>query len=59
VFFVDFQHRCSDVFERSIDVLISRLRKRIEKNPHNPDFIKTVRSGGYMFENNVEKVNME
>jgi two-component system OmpR family response regulator len=35
-------------FERSIDVLISRLRQKIEKDPKNPSMIQTVRSEGYM-----------
>jgi two-component system OmpR family response regulator len=36
-------------FDRSIDVHISRLRQRIEVDPKDPKFIKTVRGGGYMF----------
>ncbi len=36
-------------FERSIDNLISRLRKKIEQNPKNPRVIKTVWGGGYRF----------
>lgn len=35
-------------FERSIDVLISRLRQKIEKDPKSPTMIQTVRSEGYM-----------
>lgn len=35
-------------FERSIDVLISRLRQKIETDPKNPTMIQTVRSEGYM-----------
>ncbi|WP_455205882.1 response regulator [Kaarinaea lacus] len=42
-------------FDRSIDVQISRLRKKIEPNPKQPTLIKTVRSGGYIFTANVEK----
>ena len=34
---------------RSIDVLVSRLRRKLESDPHNPEIIKTVRSGGYLF----------
>ena len=37
------------VFDRSIDVQISRLRRKIEADAQAPDFIKTVRSGGYVF----------
>ena len=41
--------RQSDAFDRSIDNQISRLRKKLEKNPAKPEFIKTVRGGGYRF----------
>lgn len=36
-----------DLNERSIDVLVARLRKKIEENPKNPSFLKTVRNIGY------------
>jgi len=36
-------------FDRSIDVQVSRLRRKIEDDPKEPALIKTVRSGGYMF----------
>jgi two-component system, OmpR family, response regulator len=41
--------RSANVFDRSIDVQISRLRRKIEADPKEPEFIKTVRSGGYVF----------
>lgn len=37
------------VFDRSIDTLIGRLRRKIEPDGKEPDFIRTVRNGGYMF----------
>ena len=40
--------------ERSIDVHISRVRQKIEQNPHDPVLIKTVRMGGYIFTPSVE-----
>lgn len=36
-------------FDRSIDVQLSRLRRKIEDNPKAPVLIKTIRGGGYMF----------
>ncbi len=41
--------RASTSFDRSIDVHISRLRHRIEVDPKEPELIKTIRSGGYVF----------
>ena len=36
-------------FDRSIDVQVSRLRRKIEDDPAEPARIKTVRGGGYLF----------
>ena len=41
-------------FERSIDVLVSRIRRKIEADPQDSVMIKTVRSGGYLFTPTVE-----
>jgi len=38
-----------EVYDRSIDVAISRLRSKLGDNPGSPQFIKTVRGAGYMF----------
>jgi two-component system phosphate regulon response regulator OmpR len=38
-----------DVFDRSIDLRIMRLRRKIESNPDKPEILKTVRNVGYMF----------
>lgn len=46
--------RSSNMFDRSIDNQVSRLRRKIEKDPKEPDFIKTVWGGGYMFAAKVE-----
>jgi two-component system OmpR family response regulator len=35
-------------FDRSIDVLLSRLRKKLGDDPKEPQLIKTVRGGGYV-----------
>jgi two-component system, OmpR family, response regulator len=45
----------SGPFERSIDVLISRLRQKLEVDPKNPKLIQTVRSEGYMFTTQVTR----
>ncbi len=42
------QGRTANVFDRSIDNQVSRLRKKIEPDPKNPTLIKTVWGGGYM-----------
>jgi DNA-binding response OmpR family regulator len=41
--------------DRSIDNLVARLRKKVEKDPERPLLIKTVRGTGYMFAANVER----
>jgi DNA-binding response OmpR family regulator len=38
-----------DVFDRSIDLRVMRLRRKIERNPDKPEVIKTVRNVGYVF----------
>jgi two-component system OmpR family response regulator len=48
--------RTANVFDRSIDVQISRLRRKIEPDPKEPTLIKTVRSGGYILAANVVAV---
>jgi two-component system, OmpR family, response regulator len=48
------QGRSMGSLERSIDVLVSRLRRKIEIDQHHPEIIKTVRSGGYLFTAEVE-----
>lgn len=43
------QGRAAGPNERSIDILVSRLRRKIEPDPSLPSVIRTVRSGGYEF----------
>ena len=50
------QGREANVFDRSIDNQVSRLRKKIEVDPKNPALITTVRGGGYMFTSSVERL---
>src|SRR5580658_403430 len=41
--------RAASLFDRSVDIQVMRLRRKIEADPRDPQLIKTVRSGGYMF----------
>jgi len=41
--------RDSRAFDRSIDTLVSRLRRKLGDDSRNPQIIKTVRGGGYLF----------
>ncbi len=41
--------RSAIAFDRSIDMQVTRLRRRIETNPEEPELVKTVRNKGYMF----------
>jgi len=41
--------RAMESFERSIDLLVSRLRQKLSDDPRSPAFIKTVRGAGYIF----------
>jgi two-component system OmpR family response regulator len=42
-------------FDRSIDVQVSRLRRKLESDPKSPSVIRTVRNGGYLFAPAVRK----
>ena len=42
--------RDPDAFDRSIDVRINRIRKKVEPDPANPRFIRTARGIGYIFQ---------
>jgi DNA-binding response OmpR family regulator len=39
----------ADVYDRSVDMLVSRLREKLGDNPKKPRFIRTVRLSGYQF----------
>jgi DNA-binding response OmpR family regulator len=43
------QGRDAELFERSIDLLVSRVRQRLNEDARTPLYIKTVRSEGYVF----------
>ena len=47
---LDLAHnRDSEPFDRSIDVRITRIRRKVERDPGKPQIIKTMRGAGYMF----------
>jgi DNA-binding response OmpR family regulator len=48
------QGRDAELFERSIDLLVSRLRQRLSDDAREPAYIKTVRSEGYVLAMSVE-----
>jgi two-component system, OmpR family, response regulator len=50
------QGREADPLDRSIDVQVSRLRRRLHDDPQSPALIKTVRGEGYVLSVPVEKV---
>ena len=43
-----------DPYDRSVDVRVSRLRRKLEDDPQNPRLIKTVYGAGYLFTATVE-----
>ena len=47
--------RVSGPFDRTIDVQVGRLRRKLEIDPKKPEILKTVRGGGYMLATEVVK----
>ncbi|MBR0683239.1 response regulator transcription factor [Roseomonas eburnea] len=43
------RNRVSDSIDRSVDVMVSRLRRKLEPTDESPALIKTIRGAGYMF----------
>jgi two-component system OmpR family response regulator len=41
--------------DRAIDTMVARLRRKIERDPKSPEFIKTVRAAGYIFATPVQR----
>jgi DNA-binding response OmpR family regulator len=52
----EIRDRNYDIFDRSVDVHISALRRKLGEDPKHPRFIRTVRAAGYMFAFSAEKV---
>jgi DNA-binding response OmpR family regulator len=50
----EIRDRHFDIYDRSIDVHISALRRKLKDDPKNPKYIRTIRSAGYMLINPVE-----
>jgi DNA-binding response OmpR family regulator len=48
------RHREAGPFDRTIDVQVGRLRRKLEDDPKTPTMIKTVRGGGYIFTPPIE-----
>lgn len=48
--------RAVNAFDRSIDILVSRLRRKLVDNGAGEDFIKTIRGGGYCFVPDVKRL---
>ncbi len=56
---LDLTHRAGgEVFDRTVDVLILRLRRKIEADATNPRFIRTERGHGYVFDVPVEAIDV-
>jgi two-component system, OmpR family, response regulator len=51
------QGRETEPFDRSIDLLVSRLRQRLKDDAREPRYIKTVRNEGYVFASSIEVRN--
>ena len=47
--------RNMDIFDRSIDILVSRVRQKLNDDPRTPSLIKTIRGEGYLFDAKVTR----
>ncbi|MGA8758016.1 MAG: response regulator transcription factor [Stellaceae bacterium] len=52
------RHREASPFDRTVDVQIGRLRRKLNDDPQQPQLIKTLRGAGYMFTGPVEIVTL-
>ncbi len=53
------QGREAHLFDRAVDNQVSRLRRKIEADPRNPQLIQTVWGGGYMLAADVRRVGQQ
>lgn len=51
-------HSDYDITDRSIDIIVSRLRKIIEKNSRKPQILKTIKGSGYSLDSSVKKIKL-
>ena len=47
--------RAVEAFDRSIDLLVSRLRQKLSDDPRSPKLLKTIRGEGYLFDVKVTR----
>ena len=53
---LDWTHdRDSPAFDRAVDIVVGRVRKKIEPDARQPRYIKTIRNAGYMFSAKVDR----
>ena len=53
---IEYAHGSSyPAFDRSIDVQVSRIRNKLERDPKTPSLIRTVRNAGYIFSSDVTR----
>lgn len=50
------QGRTAHLFDRAVDNQVSRLRRKVESDTRSPQFIQTVRGGGYRFAASVKRL---
>jgi two-component system OmpR family response regulator len=47
--------QASTAFDRSIDLLVSRLRQKLDEDPRDPRLLKTIRGEGYLFDARIAR----
>jgi DNA-binding response OmpR family regulator len=47
----------AEVYDRTVDVQVLRLRRKIEPDPARPQYIRTERGAGYVFSVAVQALN--
>lgn len=47
--------QASTAYDRSIDLLVSRLRQKLDDDPRDPKLLKTIRGEGYLFDARISR----